>query len=288
MHSPMWEIHPVLCENVTVRGVTIDSHGPNNDGCDPESCKRRADRGLHLRHGRRLHRDQVRPQRRRPARQRAEREHHHPQLHDEGRPRRRVDRQRDLRRLPQRLRRGLPDGQPEPRPRAAPQEQRACAAACSRTSTCATSPSARWPTPCSRSTSLRGGREGRVPPDRAQHPARARHQHGEPARDVHPRLRGRDRSTTSASPTPHSTGYHKRRLSIMPGSISFDHVTITPAGGEAVSIPFLPPSNPVPRYPSMNKLNEINERSAATAGRSAPSSSSRRRSTTSTGTCLAC
>jgi polygalacturonase len=35
----MWEIHPVLSENVTVRGVRISSHGPNNDGCDPESCK---------------------------------------------------------------------------------------------------------------------------------------------------------------------------------------------------------------------------------------------------------
>jgi polygalacturonase len=37
--SPMWEIHPVLCENVTVQKVRVDSHGPNNDGCDPESCK---------------------------------------------------------------------------------------------------------------------------------------------------------------------------------------------------------------------------------------------------------
>ena len=37
-NSPMWEIHPVLSTNVTVRGVTISSHGPNNDGCDPESC----------------------------------------------------------------------------------------------------------------------------------------------------------------------------------------------------------------------------------------------------------
>ena len=37
--SPMWEVHPVLCENVTVRKVHISSHGPNNDGCDPESCK---------------------------------------------------------------------------------------------------------------------------------------------------------------------------------------------------------------------------------------------------------
>jgi polygalacturonase len=37
-NSPMWEIHPVLCRNVTVQRVTINSHGPNNDGCDPESC----------------------------------------------------------------------------------------------------------------------------------------------------------------------------------------------------------------------------------------------------------
>ena len=37
--SPMWEVHPVLCENVTIRNVNIETHGPNNDGCDPESCK---------------------------------------------------------------------------------------------------------------------------------------------------------------------------------------------------------------------------------------------------------
>jgi polygalacturonase len=37
-NSPMWEIHPVLCRNVTVSEVKIISHGPNNDGCDPESC----------------------------------------------------------------------------------------------------------------------------------------------------------------------------------------------------------------------------------------------------------
>src|SRR5690606_39936504 len=37
-NSPFWVIHPVLCESVTVRRVTVDSHGPNSDGCDPESC----------------------------------------------------------------------------------------------------------------------------------------------------------------------------------------------------------------------------------------------------------
>jgi polygalacturonase len=37
--SPMWELHPLLCTNVTVRGVNIDTHGPNNDGCDPECCR---------------------------------------------------------------------------------------------------------------------------------------------------------------------------------------------------------------------------------------------------------
>jgi polygalacturonase len=34
----MCEIHPVLCRNVIVQNVKINSHGPNNDGCDPESC----------------------------------------------------------------------------------------------------------------------------------------------------------------------------------------------------------------------------------------------------------
>ena len=38
VRSPMWLLHPTLCTNVTVRGVTCRSHGPNNDGCDPESC----------------------------------------------------------------------------------------------------------------------------------------------------------------------------------------------------------------------------------------------------------
>jgi polygalacturonase len=37
--SPMWVIHPVLCENVTVQNVRVISHGPNNDGCNPESSK---------------------------------------------------------------------------------------------------------------------------------------------------------------------------------------------------------------------------------------------------------
>jgi polygalacturonase len=36
--SPMWFLHPVLCRNVTVDGVTVVGKGPNNDGCDPESC----------------------------------------------------------------------------------------------------------------------------------------------------------------------------------------------------------------------------------------------------------
>jgi polygalacturonase len=38
VRSPMWELHPALSSNITVRGVKISSHGPNNDGCDPECC----------------------------------------------------------------------------------------------------------------------------------------------------------------------------------------------------------------------------------------------------------
>lgn len=37
-NSPMWEIHPVLCTNITIENVSISTHGPNNDGCNPESC----------------------------------------------------------------------------------------------------------------------------------------------------------------------------------------------------------------------------------------------------------
>jgi polygalacturonase len=39
VRSPMWVMHPVLCEGVLVQDVTVDSTGPNNDGCDPESCR---------------------------------------------------------------------------------------------------------------------------------------------------------------------------------------------------------------------------------------------------------
>ena len=38
-NSPMFEVHPIYCSNVTVRNVKIVSHGPNNDGCDPDSCR---------------------------------------------------------------------------------------------------------------------------------------------------------------------------------------------------------------------------------------------------------
>lgn len=39
LNAPMWNINPVLSENITVENVTIIGHGPNNDGVDPESCK---------------------------------------------------------------------------------------------------------------------------------------------------------------------------------------------------------------------------------------------------------
>ncbi|WP_423127711.1 glycoside hydrolase family 28 protein [Gaoshiqia sp. Z1-71] len=37
--APFWVIHPVLSKDIIVRGVHIESLGPNSDGCDPESCK---------------------------------------------------------------------------------------------------------------------------------------------------------------------------------------------------------------------------------------------------------
>ncbi|MBC6997329.1 glycoside hydrolase family 28 protein [Cytophaga sp. FL35] len=38
-NAPFWVMHPIKSTNVTVDGVTVSSHGPNNDGCDPEYSK---------------------------------------------------------------------------------------------------------------------------------------------------------------------------------------------------------------------------------------------------------
>jgi Endopolygalacturonase len=40
INAPFWVIHPLMCENLVVRGVTVKNHGPNGDGCDPESCNK--------------------------------------------------------------------------------------------------------------------------------------------------------------------------------------------------------------------------------------------------------
>jgi polygalacturonase len=39
--SPQWNVHPLLCENVRVDGITIraDPISPNTDGINPESCR---------------------------------------------------------------------------------------------------------------------------------------------------------------------------------------------------------------------------------------------------------
>lgn len=39
VNTPFWVLHPIKSVNVIVDGVTIKSHGPNNDGCDPEYSK---------------------------------------------------------------------------------------------------------------------------------------------------------------------------------------------------------------------------------------------------------
>jgi len=38
-NAPFWVVHPIKCNSVTIDGVTVNSHGPNNDGCDPEYSK---------------------------------------------------------------------------------------------------------------------------------------------------------------------------------------------------------------------------------------------------------
>lgn len=37
-NSIFWQLHPTLCKNVTVDGVTTNHAGSNTDGCDPECC----------------------------------------------------------------------------------------------------------------------------------------------------------------------------------------------------------------------------------------------------------
>ncbi|MFZ6031233.1 MAG: glycoside hydrolase family 28 protein [Chloroflexota bacterium] len=41
INSPSWTVNPVRCENVTVRGITIDNppDSPNTDGINPDSCR---------------------------------------------------------------------------------------------------------------------------------------------------------------------------------------------------------------------------------------------------------
>jgi polygalacturonase len=39
LNSPFWVIHPLLSQNIVVKGVSMINDGPNGDGCDPESCK---------------------------------------------------------------------------------------------------------------------------------------------------------------------------------------------------------------------------------------------------------
>ncbi len=38
-NAPFWVMHPIKCNSITIDGVTVQSHGPNNDGCDPEYSK---------------------------------------------------------------------------------------------------------------------------------------------------------------------------------------------------------------------------------------------------------
>lgn len=37
--GPNWTVHPIYCQNTTIRGVKVITDGPNNDGVDPDSCR---------------------------------------------------------------------------------------------------------------------------------------------------------------------------------------------------------------------------------------------------------
>jgi polygalacturonase len=37
--GPNWTVHPIYCQNTTIRGIHVLTDGPNNDGIDPDSCR---------------------------------------------------------------------------------------------------------------------------------------------------------------------------------------------------------------------------------------------------------
>ncbi|MDO4267930.1 MAG: glycoside hydrolase family 28 protein [Eubacteriales bacterium] len=37
-NGPQWTVHPVYCSDVTVRGICVETGGPNTDGLNPDSC----------------------------------------------------------------------------------------------------------------------------------------------------------------------------------------------------------------------------------------------------------
>jgi polygalacturonase len=39
LNGPMWTVHPVYCQNVLVRSITVQTKGPNTDGLNPDSCR---------------------------------------------------------------------------------------------------------------------------------------------------------------------------------------------------------------------------------------------------------
>jgi polygalacturonase len=51
VNGPMWTVHPVYCENVVVRGITVRSEGPNTDGLNPDSCRCVLVEGCHFHTG---------------------------------------------------------------------------------------------------------------------------------------------------------------------------------------------------------------------------------------------
>jgi polygalacturonase len=46
--GPSWNVHPVWCEDLTIRGISVVGHGPNNDGIDPDGCRRVLIEDCHL------------------------------------------------------------------------------------------------------------------------------------------------------------------------------------------------------------------------------------------------
>ena len=108
-NSPAWNIHPLLCEDMVIRNITVLNpwYSQNGDGLDLDSCRRVIVHNCTVRRRRRCHLHQVGEGRGGPEARAADRGRRHRRQHRLSRPRRLHRGQRDVGRRAQHPRRAV-------------------------------------------------------------------------------------------------------------------------------------------------------------------------------------